>query len=287
VTPSSRAWFQIHFCVILWGFTAILGRAITLSALPLVWLRMILVMVTLLFLPGFWRGLARMTPATMAIFGGIGLMVTAHWVAFYGSIKLANASVAATCMGVAPVFVAFVEPLLTRRRFDVRELLFGIVMVPGVALVVGGTPEGMRSGIAVGLLAAFFGAVFSVLNKRFISKGDALAVTGLEMAAGAFCLTFISPHVWPSRQDALLLLALAIGCTLVPFALSLVALRHLTAFSTSLAVNMEPVYAIVLAALLLGEQRELTPSFYAGVAIILGTVLVHARLPNKVPLTQG
>jgi drug/metabolite transporter (DMT)-like permease len=277
----------MHFCVILWGFTAILGRTITLQALPLVWWRMIVVTAAVMLLPGFWQGLSRMSPRLLGIFAGIGVVVTAHSIAFYASIKMANASVAATCMAVAPVFVAFVEPALTRRRFDVRELFFGFVMIPGVALVVGGTPSGMHSGIAVGILSAFFAAVFSVLNKRFIAEASPLAVTGLEMAAGAVCLVFLSPRVVPSTQDALLLLALAIGCTLIPFALSLVALRHLSAFSSSLAVNMEPVYAIVLAILLLGEQRELTLSFYAGVAIIIGAVFVHARTPTKAPLLQS
>jgi drug/metabolite transporter (DMT)-like permease len=277
----------MHFCVILWGFTAILGRTITLQALPLVWWRMIVVTACVLFLPGFWRGLSRMPPRLILIFAGIGVVVTAHWIAFYASIKMANASVAATCMAVAPVFVAFVEPVLTRRRFDVRELFFGFVMIPGVALVVGGTPSGMHLGIAVGILSAFFAAVFSVLNKRFIAAASPLAVTGLEMAAGAASLTLLAPHVLPTAQDGLLLLALAIGCTLIPFALSLVALRHLSAFSAALAVNLEPVYAIVLAILLLGEQRELTLSFYAGVVIIIGAVFVHARIPAKAPLLQS
>jgi drug/metabolite transporter (DMT)-like permease len=81
--------------------------------------------------------------------------------------------------------------------------------------------------------------------------------------------------VLPGLHDALYLLALSLACTLLPFVLSLVALRHMSAFAAQLAVNLEPVYAIVLAILLLGEQRELTPWFYGGVAIILGAVLAY------------
>jgi drug/metabolite transporter (DMT)-like permease len=278
VTAPTRAWLQMHFCVILWGFTAILGKTITLPALPLVWLRMIVVTGVLMCVPGFWRGLVRMPAGLAATYVGIGVFVTAHWVTFYGSIKLANASVAATCMALTPVFVALVEPFLVRRRFDARELLFGVAVIPGVALVVGGTPRGMRAGIAVGILSALFAALFSVLNKRFADKGSALTVTGLEMAAGVACLGFFSPFVVPGRRDAMLLLALALVCTLVPFALSLVALRHLSAFSSALAVNMEPVYAIVLAIVFLGEQRELTAAFYIGVAIIITLVFGHGRV---------
>jgi drug/metabolite transporter (DMT)-like permease len=267
----------MHFCVFLVGFTAILGKTITLPALPLVWLRMIVVTVALLLFPGFWRGLSGMSLSLMATYAGIGVLVTAHWVTFYSSIKLANASVAVTCMALSPVFVAFVEPALVRRRFNLREVFFGIAAIPGMALVVGGTPSGMRFGIAVGILSAFLAAVFFALNKRFIHKGAALTVTGLEMAAGAVCLSFVSPFVLPSRHDAILLVILAIGCTLVPFWLSLVALRHLSAFSGALALNMEPVYSIILAIVLLGEQYELTVAFYVGVALIMAVVFGHGR----------
>jgi drug/metabolite transporter (DMT)-like permease len=283
MSSHTRAWLQIHFCVVLWGFTAILGKLISLTALPLVWWRMVLVTGALLLVQRFWSGLTQLSPRLAATYAGIGVVVALHWLTFYASIKLSNASVAATCMALTPVFISFVEPLLARRRFDMSELFFGLAVIPGVMLVVGGTPDGMRLGIAVGALSAFLVAIFASLNKRFIASTDVLTVTGIEMGAGALFLTLAAPlasggdplFILPSQRDALLLIALALGCTLLPFALSLVALRQLSAFSTALAVNMEPVYAIVLAIVLLGEQHELSLSFYAGVAIILVVVFAH------------
>lgn len=281
--PTTRALLQIHFCVVLWGFTAILGKLITLGALQLVWWRMVLVSVALLLVKRFWVGLRSLPGKLIAIYAGIGVIVALHWLTFYGSVKLANASVAATCMALTPIFISFVEPYLANRKFDSSELLFGIAAVPGVALVVGGTPVEMRIGILVGAISAFFVSIFSSLNKRYIANSPALTITGIEMAAGAAMLTLVAIVVpldapllkLPSVHDAWLLAALAMGCTLFPFALSLVALRQISAFSASLAVNLEPIYAIVLAILLLGEQRELAPSFYAGVAIILIVVFMH------------
>ena len=191
MSPSSRALFQIHFCVVLWGFTAILGKLITLTALQLVWWRMVLVCGALLLVPRFWAGLRVLPRQLVAIYAGIGVIVALHWLTFYGSVKLANASVAATCMALTPIFISFVEPYLARRKFDSSELIFGVAVIPGVALVVGGTPAGMRTGIAVGALSAFFVAIFSSLNKRFISNSSALTVTGLEMASGALFLTIV------------------------------------------------------------------------------------------------
>jgi len=285
----TRALLQIHFCVFLWGFTAILGKLITLSALPLVWWRMTCVTVVLCFLPSFWRSLAQTPRALICIYAGIGLIVALHWVTFYAAIKLANASVAATCMALAPVFIALVEPFIAGRRFDPRELIFGVAVVPGVALVAGGTPLHMRAGIVVGALSALLVAFFAIFNKRYIGTSRALTVTGIEMAAGSGFLLLISAllpessfsiHL-PSTPDAILLLVLSFGCTLLPYSLSLVALKKLSAFSTALAVNLEPVYAIGFAIVLLGEQRELSPSFYLGVAILLATVVLHPVLVRQ------
>jgi drug/metabolite transporter (DMT)-like permease len=283
MSSSKRALVQIHFCVVLWGFTAILGKAITLRAVPLVWWRMLLVTGALMLSRRFWKGLHHLPVRLIATYCGIGVVVATHWLTFYGSIKLSNASVAATCMAMTPIFIALIEPLLAGRRFDLRELLFGLAVIPGVALVVGGIPSFMRAGLVMGMVSAFLASIFGMLNKRFVERTNALSVTGLEMGAGLIFLTLLIPVmpasepvlVWPGVHDGVLLLILAMACTLLPFALSLVALRTLSAFTTALAVNMEPVYAIGLAVILLGEQRELNLGFYVGVGIVFAVVFTH------------
>ena len=286
---TNRARLQIHFCVLLWGFTAILGKLITLPALPLVWWRMLLVTAALLLMPRVWRGLRAMPARLRWAYAGIGVLVSLHWLTFYAAIKLANASVGATCIALGPVFLAFVEPWIAKRRFDPRELLVGAAVAPGVAMVVGGVPHGMRLGIAVGVLSALFVALFGSLNKRLVEHGDPLTVTCIELGTGAAFLTLLAPllphtgaaFVLPGAHDALLLLALAFGCTLLPFALALVALRHMSAFGTQMVTNLEPVYVIVLAMLLLGEQRQLDGWFYGGVAVILVAVFAHPMLARR------
>jgi drug/metabolite transporter (DMT)-like permease len=291
MTDARRALLQIHVCVLLWGFTAIFGRLITLPALQLVWWRMLLVVAALALAPRIWRGLKELPPRLRWSYAGIGVLVALHWLTFYASIKLSNASVGATCMALGTVFTALLEPKLTGKRLSKREVALGIAVLPGVALVVGGVPAGMHAGIVVGTLSALLVAVFGSLNKRLVEHGDPLTVTALELGAGLLALTALapllgllhpalggSPFVLPEARDALYLLALAMACTLFPFALSLVALRHMSAFAAQLAVNLEPVYAILLAIALLGEQHELTPLFYLGVAIILAAVFVYPLL---------
>jgi drug/metabolite transporter (DMT)-like permease len=281
-----RALIQIHFCVVLWGFTAILGKLITLPALALVWWRMLLVTAALACFPRVWRAL-RGIPLRLALtYAGIGCVVALHWLAFYGSVKLANASVAATTMALAPVVTALIEPWLTGSRFERHNLLLGVLVVPGVALVVGGIPRDMHLGFWVGVASAALAAVFNALNKRHLGHHDAAAVTWLELGAGFLLLALLGPLmapagssiVLPDVRDGALLLVLAILCTLIPFVLALAALRHLSAFTTQLAVNLEPVYAIAIAILFLGEARDLNTAFFVGVAIVLAAVFGHAWL---------
>ena len=266
--PATTATLQIHFCVLLWGFTAILGKLISMAALPLVWWRMLIVVAALVLVPSVLRSLRALPGRLWLAYAGVGGLVALHWLTFYGAIKLANASVAATCIALATPFTALVEPWLTRTKFSARDLALGIAVLPGVALVVGGVPSGMREGVVVGAVSALFVALFGTLNKRLAHRGEALTVTAVELGSGALVLSALAPLLpavlpelagplleWPTPRDAALLATLAFACTLLPFSLSFIALRHISAFSAQLAVNLEPVYAIVLAIVLLGEQR--------------------------------
>ncbi len=291
---ARRALLQIHVCVLLWAFTAILGRLIPLPATQIVAWRLLLVLALLAVLPRVWRAAREMPALLLARYAGIGVVVAAHWLAFYGAIKLANASVATICLAVAPLATTLFEPLIHGARIRPRDLVLGIAVIPGVVLIAGGIPKGMTSGVWVGLLAALLGAAFMSLNKRWIGERDALAVTAIEMGAGLVAVLAALPllqdgEAWlarPAARDFGLLLVLATACTILPFALSLVALRQVSAFTMQLAINLEPIYAIAIAALLLGEAHELGATFYLGAAIVLAAVLaqgVFARQRAAIP----
>ena len=281
-----RAFWQIHFCVLLWGFTAILGKLITLPAQALVVWRMGLVAIFLAFTPKVWRSLKILPTRLILIYAGIGMIVAVHWLTFYAAIKLANASVAVSCMALGSIFAAVVEPLMTGRKHEISELILGIMVVPGVVLLVGGVPSGMHLGIAIGIFSSFLTAVFATLNKRYVHHAEPESMTFIEMSVGGAFIAFAgiayfgfnNTLILPDLRDFTLLVILALVCTLLPFILSLHALRHISAFATQLALNMEPVYAIVIAALWLKEYQELTTQFYIGVCIILLAVFVQPLL---------
>ena len=278
-----RAYWMMHACVLLWGLTAILGKLISIAALPLVLWRLVLVLGCLALLPACWRGLRGLSAAQWGRAALAGVFVSLHWWTFYAAIKLANASVAVACMAVTPIFLSVLEPWLTKRPFRALELALGALAMPGVWLVVGGSPPEMNLGVAVGLLSSLLVAMFSTLNKTLARDVDPFTLTAIEFGAGALLLLGIGlllppPTWWPEPRDWLWLSLLASACTLVPFVLAILAMRSLSAWAVHLVINLEPVYAIALAVLFLGEGAELQPPFYWGTALLILVTFVSARL---------
>lgn len=274
---TTRARLELHLAVFLWGFTAILGDWIALSALTLVFWRVLLTSVMLLPLvrPGTLR--REVSARQLCIFAGLGCIVSLHWVTFYGAVKLANASVCLIAMATTSVFSAVVEPWVVGRRFVWAELGVGTLVLPGIWLISEGMPAGMEMGLLVGLASALLVAIFTSFNKRYVEVADPLRITFVELGAGSVFLlplVFLVPgEVWPSLRDWALLLVLAAVCTVFTNWLFLRALRHVSAFAATLTVNLEPVYGMALAFFLLDDGAELGPRFYWGAGWILVVVV--------------
>lgn len=291
MTEKLKAYFYLHFCVFLWGFTAILGKLITLQALPLVWWRVVLCCITLVFLVPL-TDLRKLNRGLFLRMVGIGMMVGVHWLCFYGAIKLSNASVAVTTMATTSFFSALTEPFLLKKKIKWYELMLGILILPGMALVVGNINWDMRIGFGVGIVGALIAAVFTSLNKDLIEKQHppALMMTLVEMFGGVVVTSIALPFVlyadpglliMPLNTDWFWLAILVWACTILPYYLSLRSLRHISAFAANLTINLEPVYGVLLAGLFFREDKDLNAGFYIGVAIILLAVFGHPFLKTK------
>lgn len=294
MTEKQRAYLILHFCVLVWGFTAILGKLISLQALPLVWWRVFLCSITLFFMlnkadrmaPGI-NGALRML--------GIGMVTGLHWLCFYGAIKLSNASVALAMMAMTSFFSALVEPFILKKRFVWKELALGILILPGMWLIVDDLDWTMRQGVIVGMLAALLAAVFTSFNKREIDlySPKPLTMSFYELTGGviitSIALAVVQPHwetIVPVGWDWLWLFVLAYFCTLLTYFLVLKVLKHLGAFTVNLTTNLEPVYGIALAILIFREDQHLTTNFYIGVFIVLCAVLCHPFLKGADRVVQ-
>ena len=284
---QTRAYLELHIAVFLWGFTAILGDLIQLSALALVWWRVLLTSISVLFLLRNGLKIKHLTRRSLLQFSFVGVLTGLHWLAFYGAIKLSNASIALVCMATCAFFTSLIEPILLRKKLNWVEIFIGFLIVPGMALIVQSVEVKMHLGILVGLLSSFLAALFSTLNKKWIDNAEPLPITFIEMTSAWLFLSAVLPFFFhsepnvvflPSAKDFAMLLVLSLLCTTLTWVLALRAMKQLSAFASTLTVNLEPVYGIFLAWVILGEQKELSNGFYWGVALILVVVLSYPFL---------
>lgn len=284
----------MHIAVILFGFTAILGDLIQMSAIMIVWWRVFLTSISLLVFIKMGKTLLLLKWKDNLLFLGIGLIVGLHWLCFYSSIKLANASVALVCFATTAFFTSLVEPLLVGRKFSLFDSIIGALIVPGMALVFYNADNVMYKGIVVGLLAAFLMAVFATLNKINLHKSDFYTITFLEMTGALVLMTIVilfysgsDTNIFPSSsQDWFYLIFLVLACTTFAYVLSLSALKHISAFTSNLIVNLEPFYGIILATVILKEYEELSAGFYLGSIIIIASVLSYPILQKRLSITK-
>lgn len=290
-----KAFIYLHIAVFLWGFTAILGKLISYGSLELVWHRMLLTAAVYFMIPALWTGLRKTSPKDMLIFAGIGTIVCAHWLTFYGSIKLGDsASITLACLGTASFFSAILEPLISKKPFKTVEIFLGVLVVAGILMIYRSMPEEAAAGadytmaIITGVVSAFLAALFTVLNKVNIHRTTPLTLSALEMLSGAIILTVVV-LLWPGFEfsipqwdpaagnyDLMWILLLVVVCTNLTFYLGSHSLQQLSAFTANLTVNLEPVYGIVLGAVIFHEHEQLNLWFYAGALLILISVFVQS-----------
>jgi drug/metabolite transporter (DMT)-like permease len=284
-----RAYLELHFAVLLFGVTAILGVLIHLPALVLVWWRLTIALAAMLIYGNIPLKMKQLPMQDKLNLLGIGVVVGLHWVAFFGAGKLANASITLVAFATTSFMSSFLEPLLLRQKIKWYEVALGIVIIPAMVYVVGTLPSAMGLGVFVALVSAFLAVMFSILNKKMIAKTDPLSISFFNLSGAWLLLTLILPFYFqyepnaqflPSFNDWIFLLILSLLCTNLGYWLGIRSLRHISAFSVALTLNLEPVYGIILAWLILKEDKQLNSSFYVGASVIIVAVLGYPFLKN-------
>ncbi|HJV19438.1 MAG TPA: DMT family transporter [Sediminibacterium sp.] len=277
------ALIKLHTAIFLVGFTGILGVLIRLNEMPLVWYRIMLTAVSLFVLLKF-SGKGLLLPrGDVKKLLLIGSVIALHWVCFYGSIKLSNVSIGLVCFSATGLFTALLEPLLITRKVRWAEVLLGLFSLAGIYLIFH-FDDRYQTGIVVGIVSAILAALFSVLNKKHLAIADAQVIMLYELLGGLLVLTLLMPlyiyffpgaALFPSLSDLGWLLILSWVCTIVAMKLMLESLQKVSAFTQNLSLNLEPVYAIIMAFILFDENKDLQPSFYYGVSLILVSVVLQ------------
>jgi drug/metabolite transporter (DMT)-like permease len=278
----------LHVVVLIWGFTGIIGRLVSLDSVPLVFYRAS-VAVPVIGAYLWWNGLPlRVDRPGWLRFAAIGVLVALHWTLFFEAIKISTISVALVCQSAAPFFTALLEPIVFRRRLHMHELGLGVATAAGVGVIFGFEAD-YAAGIAVGLAAAFTGALFTVINARLVIHYDS-RVMGLHELASAWVALFLFMMMvreprgvipLPVGTDWIYLLVLGTVCTAFAFVGGTYVMRRLSPFTVMLATNLEPVYGILLALLVFREAELMSAGFYVGAVVILASIWVNAIIVRR------
>lgn len=278
-----KALIQLHIAVFLAGFTAILGKLITLNEGLLVWFRLLITVVTLGAILFFRNQLLRIPVKDILKIFGVGVIVAIHWVTFYGSVKYANVSVALVCFSATGFFTAFFEPLILKRKLSWIEVGLGLIAISGIYIIFDFHPQ-YKVGIIFGIISAIGSSLFPIYNKGLLLRYSPKILTLYELGGGLLALTLLVPfyiirfpalYYMPTTTDWLWLLVLAWLCTVLSFDLQLNALKKISAFTANLTYNLEPVYGIILAFIFFKENENLNRQFYIGVLLILLAVVLQ------------
>lgn len=277
------AYTKMHLAIFIWGFTGLLGKLIQLNEGVLVWYRLLISSVAIGVILIYRKAIPKLKKKELMQISAIGILVMMHWVAFYASIKLSSISVAMICLSSIALFASVIEPIVNKSRFDYLEIVFSAVAMLGIFTIYS-SDASASLGIIVGVISALLSAIFSTFNKRIASKYEPLTISFIELSSGLFFLTLLFPiylqiqpttKFLPGALDSVYLIVLSLVCTVFTWVLSLQALRKVSAYTMGLALNLEPVYGIILAILFAGEGKIINKGFITGAIIIMLTVTMH------------
>ena len=279
----------MHFVILIFGFTGILGKLITIEAIPLVFWRTLIGGGAIYVWLKLRRNVSKKSTSDVLKMGGIGLLVAIHWITFFASIKISNVSVALTMLATSPMFIGFLEPLIFKRKIDWRELTVAGVVLLGVGTIFSFDTT-YHEGMILGIISAFFASLFATFNGVLIKTHDASNISLVELlsaSAAIFILLFFTGEVNGdlfvlSGQDWFWITILALVATSFAFIAFTSVMKVLTPFTTSVAINLEPIYSIILAVIIFGDEEIMGTRFYIGASIIICAVMLNTILKRKI-----
>ncbi|NQY29689.1 MAG: EamA family transporter [Flavobacteriaceae bacterium] len=281
-----KSYLHLHLIVFIWGFTAILGKLLTIDAVALVWYRMGIASVLIFGYIKYKRMSLHISRNQIIkyVFGGV--VIALHWTTFFYAIKISNISIALATMSTGAFFTIFIEALYKKKKVDVQELIFGVLAIVGLYIIYQAEIS-LQLGMFVALLSSFLSAVFSVFNADFVKEESAIIISFYEIVFGVAAVTIYLLYNGElltegffilQPLDYLWLFILSSICTAYAFIVSVDLLKKLSAFTVMLTINLEPIYAIFLAVILFPNNEKMSSSFYLGAGLILLTVVINGIL---------
>lgn len=278
-----KSHLHLHLIVFIWGFSGILGRLISIDAIPLVWYRMLFASILIYVFIRFKKIALKITRKQILQYAFGGLVIGVHWITFFYAIKISNVSIALAMMSTGAFFTLFIEAIYKKKRIDLTELLFGVLAIIGL-YVIYSSEISLKLGMLVALCSSFLSAFFSVFNAVYVKYNNAVVISFYELLFGTVLLSvylaisggFLDTQFFTLQPlDYLWIFILSSACTAYAFIVSIDLLKKLSAFVVMLAINLEPIYAIILALILFPKEEIMPTLFYVGALIIVLTVVAN------------
>ena len=292
MTPTSSDYLKLHFIVLLWGFTAILGKLVSIPAVEMVFYRTLLAAIGMGAVMIFLRTSFKISTSDFWKIFLTGFIVAAHWLTFFASGRVANASVSLVGFATGSLWTALIEPLVKRKKIQAIEVSLGLMVIVGLYIIFAFDFQ-YPLGLLLGILSGLTMAIFAVINSTFVSRVNPYTITFYEMTGACLGTALFFPvymtffaadqqlHLVPSAMDLIYIAAMAWACSVYAYAVALNLMKKVSVFLISLTLNLEPVYGIIMAVIVFGDSEKMNLNFYIGTLVILGAVLSYPLLKTR------
>jgi drug/metabolite transporter (DMT)-like permease len=281
----------LHLIILIWGFTGVIGKELGLletTAVTIVFYRMLIGLISLFIVLRFLKHKIQITKKGLFATLGTGLIIAVHWITFFKAIQLSNISLALVFLSTTALFTSFIEPIILKRKFDIKESLMGVTIIVGIAVIANASSD-YYIAMILALISALCAAFFSVINGKLVKEHDPKSITIFEMLGGFLGVALFFTLTGELNTETLtidmeqfgLLFILGSICTAFAFLVGVELSKHLPIFTMNITINLEPIYAVILGLLFYPKTEVMPPGFYLGATIILGTIFVNALLKRR------
>jgi drug/metabolite transporter (DMT)-like permease len=283
---SRQDYLKLHFIVFLWGFSAILGKLVSIPSVEMILYRGLMAAGGMAIVIAITQGTFVVTRSDFIKLILIGFIVAFHWIAFFAAARVSNVSVSLVGFATNSLWAALLEPLFTRTRIKKFEVLLGLVVLFGLYIIFSFDFE-YKLGLFLGVVAGLTSAIFAIFNAKMVRTVPAYTITFYEMVGIVIGIiaflpiyknTFASNHLLslvPKPMDWLYIALLAGVCSVYAYSTAVELMKKLSVFLIQLSLNLEPVYGIIMALMIFGDEEKMGMNFYLGTIVILSAVLLY------------
>ena len=280
-----KNYLKLHFIILLWGLTGVIGKLISIEAIPLVWGRMFVAVIIAFAYLKFKDLSLKIPKKTMLKLFFVGVLIGLHWLAFYHAIKVSNIAITLVMLSSGAFFTAILEPVFYKKALSIRELIFGLLILITLYAIFRVSKLNIL-GMIYGLIAAILSAAFAVFNGLLIREIDAKTMTFYEMTFGFILVTAFmlnssfafNTFLHLPTLDYYWIFLLGSLLTVYPMIVSTDLMKYLSPYTMMLSINLEPVYGIIIAYFVFDDSEKMTFSFYAGALLILSLIILNTVL---------